>query len=173
MEGSSVSQRHYLVFEIGGFVLAPVLLRQIFSICAIVFTILKLTTSVQSSAFLLHFINMPKKLTHADRDKRRKGRNFNHDKSALNQYSTLRKLAPSTVKRYDGDNTNGISPCDALDNRYNQLTASHIDRTTDPIHTDRINIIERAVEYIGNLQKALGESKISLEKSNLPRKGRK
>ena len=60
-----------------------------------------------------------------------------------------------------------------LDDTEDRFSTSHCDSIASQICTDKINVIERAMEYIDNLQKELAETKFRLDRDQVSREGRK
>ena len=60
-----------------------------------------------------------------------------------------------------------------LDDTEDRFSTSHRESVASQICTDKINVIERAIEYIDNLQKELAETKFRLDKDQVSREGHK
>jgi hypothetical protein len=59
-----------------------------------------------------------------------------------------------------------MSAYDTIRHTLDPINVGHSDNAAGQIYTDKIDIIERAVEYIGNLQKELAETNSRLKNSN-------
>jgi hypothetical protein len=67
------------------------------------------------------------------------------------------------------EKSNSIPVSDTIDATEDAFSTSHYDSATSQSCTDKISIIEAAVEYIGNLQKELLEMKCRLDKEHATR----